>query len=62
MDWSLPPGHVSIRFKVRDGFRQSVGWLYKPLASLFQSALRFAVVSDSLLSVLASRSPCFNPL
>ena len=36
---------VSIRFEVRGGFRLDLQWVDKPYLG-FQSALRFAVVSD----------------
>ena len=37
---------VSIRFEVRGGFRRGVQRKDPVLRTLFQSALRFAVVSD----------------
>ena len=39
------PGLVSIRFEVRGGFRPGTGSTQYP-GKAFQSALRFAVVSD----------------
>ena len=38
---------VSIRFEVRGGFRRAMFTVFGTTALLFQSALRFAVVSDS---------------
>ena len=42
--WIDQPGGVSIRFKVRGGFR--LDYLFGRPLKAFQSALRFAVVSD----------------
>ena len=54
-----PP--VSIRFEVRGGFRPIL-WVVS-VALPFQSALRFAVVSDSVKKALYGLFViCFNPL
>ena len=45
---------VSIRFKVRDGFRLGNISLASSLICGFQSALRFAVVSDQRMMLLLS--------
>ena len=52
---------VSIRFKVRGGFRPEAQRVYV-FQVLFQSALRFAVVSDVLVSGMMTSALGFNPL
>ena len=51
---------VSIRFEVRGGFRHPV-WVRCKYCTQFQSALRFAVVSDQLYFLWPALNG-FNPL
>ena len=53
---------VSIRFKVRGGFRPVATRRAAIKLNPFQSALRFAVVSDRQSTIYVSMPTCFNPL
>ena len=48
---------VSIRFEVRGGFRHGDGTRHNPQCDTFQSALRFAVVSDYTIRVHHDSDP-----